>query len=271
MGLLLPYAYNGDGVLIHIDEAQKGQKYTCPNPNCGAELLLKIGKIPEGQKYHRRNHFAHKGKSDFHCAETILHKQFKKMCAELIRDRINSKQGLFFEWKCKECQKVYKANLLSDIKDVIVEYNLGVCKPDLALINGAGLVVLVIEVVVFHKPEASVIQYYAEKGIECLQIKLDSYEDCDEIQEVFSNEVKIKLYPQRICEQCKNIVVVNEKEEDSQPEYQSFDNDKDRFIHLLRTTGNKICPRCGELLTIKEKEWTGEPFLKCKSPKCEYT
>ena len=77
--LLLPYAYDSNGNLVHIDNAQKGHKYTCPN--CGAELLLKISKIPEGQKYHRRNHFAHKGNSDNHCSESFLHKLFKERCA----------------------------------------------------------------------------------------------------------------------------------------------------------------------------------------------
>lgn len=53
MSVLLPYAYDCNKELVHIDEAKKGEKYTCPN--CGAELLLKISRIPEGQKYHRRN------------------------------------------------------------------------------------------------------------------------------------------------------------------------------------------------------------------------
>ena len=83
MKLLLPYAHDINGNLVHIDDAQKGQKYTCPN--CGVELLLKISKIPEGQKYHRRNHFAHKGGTDNHGSESFLHKLFKERCADLIR------------------------------------------------------------------------------------------------------------------------------------------------------------------------------------------
>ena len=62
--LLLPYAFNCFGKLIHIDCAHKGEKYTCPS--CGAELALRISKIPQGEKYHRTNHFAHKRSKDNH-------------------------------------------------------------------------------------------------------------------------------------------------------------------------------------------------------------
>jgi len=78
MKLLLPYAYDSKRELVHIDQAKKGEKYTCPN--CNAELSLRIGKIPEGQKYHKRNHFAHKGNSNNHCSESFLHKLFKEKC-----------------------------------------------------------------------------------------------------------------------------------------------------------------------------------------------
>ena len=48
MKLLLPYAYDIDGNLVHIDDAIKGVRYTCPS--CGAELSLKISQIPPGQR-----------------------------------------------------------------------------------------------------------------------------------------------------------------------------------------------------------------------------
>lgn len=39
MELLLPYAYDDDGNLVYIDNAQKEHKYTCPN--CGAALHIR--------------------------------------------------------------------------------------------------------------------------------------------------------------------------------------------------------------------------------------
>ena len=80
--LLLPYAINSSGNFVHIDNARKGDIYICPS--CGANLSLRISKIPKGQKYHRPNHFAHKGSVDNYCSESFLHKLFKQRVAEYI-------------------------------------------------------------------------------------------------------------------------------------------------------------------------------------------
>ena len=202
MKLLLPYAHDINGNLVHIDDAQKGQKYTCPN--CGAELLLKISKIPEGQKYHRRNHFAHKGNSDNHCSESFLHKLFKEMCAEYIRKKISAREDLFFEWVCEKCNEYHKGNLLKKAVEVVTEYDLGVCKPDIALLDNKGKVIIVIEVIVTHKPEDVAIQHYRDNDIACFQINVEDFSDCDIIQEKLShpNSVHITLCPNPICKRC---------------------------------------------------------------------
>ena len=43
--LLLPYAINSSGNFVHIDNARKGDIYICPS--CGANLSLRISKIPK--------------------------------------------------------------------------------------------------------------------------------------------------------------------------------------------------------------------------------
>ena len=203
MKLLLPYAHDINGNLVHIDDAQKGQKYTCPN--CGVELLLKISKIPEGQKYHRRNHFAHKGNSDNHCSESFLHKLFKEKCAEYIREKISAQEDLFFEWECEKCYEDHKGNLLKKAVEVVTEYDLGVCKPDIALLDEAGKVVIVVEVVVAHKPEPGTLQYYDDNKIACLQINVEDFLDCENIAHKLSHPDRVNLCPNPICEKCGNI------------------------------------------------------------------
>ena len=209
MKLLLPYAHDINGNLVHIDDAQKGQKYTCPN--CGVELLLKISKIPEGQKYHRRNHFAHKGNSDNHCSESFLHKLFKEKCAEYIREKISAQEDLFFEWECEKCYEDHKGNLLKKAVEVVTEYDLGVCKPDIALLDEAGKVVIVVEVVVAHKPEPGTLQYYDDNKIACLQINVEDFPDCENIAHKLSHPDKVNLCPnptirKAICKDCGNVM-----------------------------------------------------------------
>lgn len=201
MKLLLPYAHDINGNLVHVDDAQKGQKYTCPN--CGAELLLRISNIPEGQKYHRRNHFAHKGGTDNHCSESFLHKLFKERCADLIRSKISNQEELLFFWDCEICNEFHKGNLTKKAVTVVTECDLGVCKPDIALLDSNGKVIIVVEVVVTHKPDEVAIQYYKENSIACLQINVEDFADCDKIQEkiLHPNEC-ITICPNPICKRC---------------------------------------------------------------------
>ncbi len=202
--LLLPYAFDVERNLVYIDDARKGQKYLCPS--CGAELSLKISKIPEGHKYHRRNHFAHKGNTGNHCSESFLHKLFKENCAGYIRDIISSRENIFFEWECVICNEHHKRKLLNDIVSVATEYDLGVCKPDVALLDNEGNVVAVVEVVVSHKPEPATLQYYSDHNILCLQIVVDDFPDCDNILEKLSHPSCVNLCPNPICEKCGGVM-----------------------------------------------------------------
>lgn len=201
--LLLLYAYDDNNNLVHIDNAQKGNKYTCPT--CGAELILRKSKIPEGQKYHKRNHFAHKGNPENHCSESFLHKLFKEKCAEYINEKILKNEDFFFEWECEICHEKHKGNLLKKTKKAVTEYHMGTCKPDIALLNENGKVVITVEIVVTHKPEPNTLQYYNDNKIACLQINVDDFIDCDNIETKLSNPNKVNLCPNPICKICGGV------------------------------------------------------------------
>lgn len=201
--LLLLYAYDDNNNLVHIDNAQKGNKYTCPS--CGAELILRKSKIPEGQKYHKRNHFAHKGNSDNHCSESFLHKLFKEKCAEYINEKILKNENFFFEWKCEKCYEIHKGNLLKKTKKAVTEYHMGVCKPDIALLDENDKVVITVEIVVTHKPEPNTLQYYNDNKIACLQINVEDFIDCDNIETKLSHPDNVNICPNPTCKICGGI------------------------------------------------------------------
>lgn len=225
MQILLPYAYDCNKELVHIDNAKKGEKYTCPN--CGAELILKISKIPEGQKYHRKNHYAHKGNSDNHCSESFLHKLFKERCVEYIQQKISNNDNINFEWLCEKCEEDHSGNLLRKAVNVASEYDMGICKPDIALFDKDGKVVIVVEIVVTHKPEPEVMQYYDENKIACLQIQVDDFPDCDRIEEKLSHPDKMNICPNPRCKKCGNIM-----------------------SHVQMVTVSSNCWKCGQEMTI---------------------
>lgn len=203
--LLLPYAFNCFGKLMHIDCAHKGEKYTCPS--CGAELALRISKIPQGEKYHRINHFAHKRSKDNYCSESFLHKLFKERVADYIRTKIDEKEdAIWFEWECDKCHEQHRGNLIKKATRVIEELDLQICKPDIALLDKDNKVIIAIEVVVTHKPTSEALQYYNDNKIACLQILVESFADCDKIEEKLSTPNYVNRCPNPICNKCGHVM-----------------------------------------------------------------
>ena len=199
--LLLPYAINSSGNLVHIDNARKGDIYICPS--CGANLSLRISKIPKGQKYHRPNHFAHKGSVDNYCSESFLHKLFKQRVAEYIRTELEKpNKAIWFEWECDKCNERHKGNLLKKATKVIEEFDLQICKPDIALLDKDDKVVIVIEIVVTHKPSPETLQFYKDNKIACLQIKVSDFSECDKIREKVLRPNGVSMCPNPICKKC---------------------------------------------------------------------
>lgn len=198
--ILLPFAHNASGELVHIDSASKSEAYYCPS--CGAELVLKISKIPEGQKYHRSNHFAHKSASDNSCSESFLHKMFKEKIYDYIKSQIEKTSTLDFQWICDKCGDRHEGNLLKKAVSVKMEYDLGDCRPDIALLDKNGQVVIVIEVVVSHRPSEEAMKYYNSHKIACVQIDVSDFSDCENVEEKLKNPNRVNICSSPICEKC---------------------------------------------------------------------
>lgn len=268
MGLLLPYANDINGNLIHISDSQKGHKYTCPN--CGKELLLRKGRV-------RIAHFAHKIKTDDEnrCSESVLHKQFKKQCSEVISAKIKEKQELFYVWKCEWCKKTQQDNLLSDVVEVATEYNLGVCRPDIALLDSEGKLIKVVEIVVSHSPEEKSLKYYKENDIVCLKVKVADFKECDEIEKVLIDSERVEIYPERECEECKTAVRQMGRGgiffKRLNPEVGANNNLKERLEKALKAREDEmLCKECGGKMEVIENEF-GSHRLRCKRyPTCNY-
>ncbi|MBO5878487.1 MAG: hypothetical protein J6Q29_03355 [Alistipes sp.] len=231
--LLYTYAHDSDGNLVHIDDAQDGQRYFCPE--YGYELEINNSHIPEGHKNHKRRHFAKKSNINSDCSESLLHKLFKERCSEYLRNKISADASVPFEWKCEKCGDVHKGNMLKKAVRVETELNLRVCQPDIALLDKDGKVVIVIEVVAYHPPEDSVLKYYEENKIVCLQIKVKEDEDCDNIEEKLFHPLRVSYLCPIRCEKCGG---------------------KRSRSKLVIIAG--VCPRCGQKIKLAmiKSNWT---------------
>jgi ssDNA-binding Zn-finger/Zn-ribbon topoisomerase 1 len=244
--LLLPYAYDSTGKLVYIENAQKNETYTCPE--CGCVLMYVTSKIPEGQKYHRRNHFSHPNGGS-QCSESFLHKLFKERAAEFLRQKIANQQSEFqFHWDCEWCGHIHHGNMLKKAVDVRTEYNLGTCQPDIAILNKDGNVTMVIEIVVTHKPTTGTLQYYKEHKIGCLQIEVTDFEDCKRIEAKLSHPDSFVLWEPLYCKYVKNTSTSN-------PKCEICGKEKSKAIMIF---GYDFCYRCNEMMrmAIIKNEYT---------------
>jgi len=190
--ILYVTAFDEHGIFVKANDAEKTGKYFCPI--CKSELILKkSGKIGKGSK---RPHFAHYHLTENCTPESALHYSFKKMLYEKIKNNINNKITMIMVWECNYCHNKHEGNLLKKVFDVKDEYNMKICKPDIALFDDKGNVFAVIEIVVTHKPEENVVKYYNENNIILIQIELESEDDLDNID--------IKLKTPSIVDCCLN-------------------------------------------------------------------
>ena len=65
-------------------------------------------------------------------------------------------------------------------------------------------VVAVVEIIVMHTPSIDTLKYYREHNILCLQIKLSTFEDCDNIEVKLTHPTSVNNYNCNapLCETC---------------------------------------------------------------------
>jgi hypothetical protein len=196
--ILYTVATDKNGQLIKANDAEKGNDFFCPV--CKSELILrKSGKTGKGTK---RPHFAHRTLTPNCTPETALHYSFKNLLADKLQKHITEGTPLPFSWNCEFCGGQHSGNLLKKVKDVKVEYNLTVCKPDIALLEDNEKVFGVVEVVVTHKPEENALKYYNDNNIILIQINLTSDKDIDELDNRISQPNKVGTCFNPKCKTC---------------------------------------------------------------------
>lgn len=193
--ILYTTAFDELNALVHINEAEKGKLYYCPQ--CKEKFKLnKSGKTGKGSK---RPYFSHIRNTPNCKPETVLHYSFKRKVVELLENHLSDKNAFMINWTCSSCSNINNANLLAKVVTVREEYNLGFCQPDIALLDAEGKVIIVIEIVVTHFPEERVTQYYRENNIILLQINLTSDEDLLLVREKLTSPAIVEYCLKPVC------------------------------------------------------------------------
>lgn len=212
--ILYVSAIDEDGHLcfaFNEDKTQK-KKYVCPN--CGVPMILK--KSDKEGKYTKRPHFAHKSNENHDCCpETVLHNTFKNELYRILKERLEKNMSFIFKWKCKSCVDTHSGDLLKCVRNVYLEKDLDVCRPDILLTDKNDKPIFAIEVVVTHKPEEKTLQYYKDNKIWLYQIDLKSDEDLKNIEDIARQPVNFDVCRRPKCINCgkmltRRTVYVNE-------------------------------------------------------------
>ena len=279
--LLYTTALDANGNLVNVDIAQKGNQYFCPT--CKNKFILrKSGRTGKGSK---RAHFAHNNLTPNCTPEGVLHFSFKKLLIGLLNRYNLENKVLNVNWKCNKCfvdysQVSIQRNLLRKVASIEEEYDLKVCRPDIALLNNEGKIIGVIEIVVTHEPEDNAIQYYRENGITLIQINLTSNEDLLKVEERISNPDVVNYCINPKCSNLSNhsvnrnlrIGIVNCKS--CRQRVKIFQLNEESIFGKLATrilTENelKIVEAKGVLLEVKYDKRLGVKYHIVKCQSCE--
>lgn len=175
-----------DGMLVHIDDVEKGLKCGCLCPACESQLIARKGKV----KVH---HFAHYNSEE--CSkgiETTLHLLAKEILAEEMCIKLPSLYLEFDSYKDKEL--MYK-EMTYEFDKVYLEKKFDNIIPDINLESKGNK--LFVEIFVTHDIDEIKLEKIEKLGISSLLIDLSELEysiSKDELREILINDVEKKRW-----------------------------------------------------------------------------
>jgi len=163
-------ALDSEGNYVSIFDAEKGQKYFCPE--CRGEFVVKKGKI-------RAWHFAHKGNVPSSCGgESAKHHLMKHKLYYLF-----SKVGrLYIVYFCEKCKSYHYESIL--VHSVNIEEKVDDVKPDLLITTSKEKIA--VEIVHKNPVDSEKAEKFKRKGIGFLEIW------CKDNSDFLGNIVEVK-------------------------------------------------------------------------------
>ncbi|GBE29002.1 MAG TPA: hypothetical protein ENH10_02645 [Bacteroidetes bacterium] len=168
-GFKIPYGEN-DGKMVHVRSVESGKHLDIVCPVCKGPLIAR-----KGDK--RSHHFAHATSSQQCSAESILHLTGKRLLLERISNAITNEEPLRMNWICGECGNTNEGDLGKKASSVESERMLVGCRPDICILDSSGVPVILVEVVVSHKPDDNVIRFVREKKCGLVEFHLSTEDD----------------------------------------------------------------------------------------------
>jgi len=163
--LLHTLGYDEEGNILHVENAEKGKLYICPQ--CGDRIIARNNGTMQ------RPHFAHFKKSDLCSGESILHHYFCQQAIRLLQACIDQKKEFLIEWSCPYCNRKYSKDLIQQVASISTDTEIEGHHPDIALLDAKGNLLFALKILIRKKLTKKTIHFYEEKGIILIQYYID--------------------------------------------------------------------------------------------------
>ena len=188
--LLHTLGYNEERNILHVNDAEKGSIYTCPQ--CGDRIIARNGGIMQ------RPHFAHFKKSEQCSGESVLHHFFCREAVSLLQKHIALKKPFPIHWSCPLCNRPYSKDLLQQVTSLSTGADIDGHRPDITLLDEKGNPIIAIKILVRKKLTKKTLHFYEEKGIILIRIQADE-DDWTKVEEKLSHPDSVTFCANAEC------------------------------------------------------------------------
>ncbi|MBO5079293.1 MAG: hypothetical protein J6B82_00245 [Bacteroidaceae bacterium] len=216
--LLHTLGYDEEGNILHVEYAEKGKPYTCPQ--CGDRIIARNNGTMQ------RPHFAHFKKSDQCSGESVLHYYFCLQAIRLLQNCIDQKNEFHIEWSCPYCNRKYSKDLLQQVAAISTDMIIEGHHPDITLLDNKGKPLFALKILIRKKLTKKTIHFYEEKGIILIQYQIEEEDwlqvenklkrpnsvtfcgngECYNFQ-FYQNAIRREYYSQKFkCKKCGKVV-----------------------------------------------------------------
>ncbi|MFP4176379.1 MAG: competence protein CoiA family protein [Planctomycetota bacterium] len=190
----IPFAERNDQ-LVHVSGVESGLACSCVCPLCKEPVVARKGEI-------RRHHFAHFRQGECR-PESVLHRLAKRLLCERLERLLAENRSMPIEWTCSRCPDTHRGNLLKRAKTVDSERPIGSYRPDVTLADAQKSPVALIEMVVTHPPDSSLLEWCRGENIPLLIFQVKDGPDLLSIQhERPLRPSKVSICLRDTCDRC---------------------------------------------------------------------
>ena len=180
-----------EGRILHVNDAEKGDTYTCPL--CGERIVARN----EGKM--QRPHFAHFKKSGNGCTgESLLLHLFKQRTVTLLQHHIEQQQAFLIRWSCPLCNRRYEKDILQQAASLTTDIDIEGHHPDITLLDTKGRPIIAIKLLIRKKLTKKTLHFYEDRGIILIQLRLEE-DDWMQVEEKLSDPESVTFCANAEC------------------------------------------------------------------------